>query len=128
MDVPQKVLGVKIMAIKQKSEIMEQVKAIVGENTDDATLTFLEDLRDTIDDLETKSKGDGKDWKAKYEENDKMWRNKYQQTFFNPPTKGEPKDEPENDLTKPEQLDEDDKDENEPLHFEDLFSNGTGKE
>lgn len=116
------------MAIKQKSEIMEQVKAIVGENTDDATLTFLEDLRDTIDDLETKSNGDGEDWKAKYEENDKMWRNKYQQTFFNPPTKYESNDEPENDLTKPEQLDEGEKDENEPLHFEDLFSSGTGKE
>lgn len=116
------------MAVITKSEIMEQVKTVVGENTDDATLKFLEDLRDTIDDLETKSKGDGEDWKAKYEENDKMWRNKYQQTFFNPPTKDETNSEPENDLTKPEQLDEGEKDENEPLHFEDLFSSGTGKE
>ena len=116
------------MAVISKSEIMEQVKSVVGENTDDATLKFLEDLRDTIDDLETKSKGDGEDWKAKYEENDKMWRNKYQQTFFNPPTKDETESEPENDLTKPEQLDEGEKDENEPLHFEDLFSEGTGKE
>ena len=116
------------MAIKQKSEIMEQVKGIVGENTDDATLQFLEDLRDTIDDLETKSKGDGEDWKARFEENDKMWRNKYQQTFFNPPTKDNTGSEPENDLTKPEQISDEGDEKNEPLHFEDLFSEGTGKE
>ena len=36
-----------------KKDIMEQVKGIIGENTDDASLKFLEDLSDTFDDLDT---------------------------------------------------------------------------
>ena len=112
------------MAVVKKSEIMEQVKAIVGENTDDATLKFLEDLRDTMDDFETKANGDGEDWKSKYEENDKQWREKYQQTFFNPPANDDKRSEPENDLTKPEETGEEDGADDEPKHFEDLFSEG----
>ena len=81
------------MAVVTKEQIMEQVKAVVGENTDDATLKFLEDLTDTMSDLETKAQGDGEDWKAKYEKNDKEWRERYQQTFFSG-TKPEQKDEP----------------------------------
>ena len=102
---------------------MDQVKAIVGDNTDDATLKFLEDLTDTIGDLETKANGDGEDWKAKYEQNDKEWRERYQQTFFSG-TKPEPNGEPENDLTKP--TDEPDGEDNKsPQKFEDLFTTET---
>ena len=98
---------------------MEQVKAVVGDNTDDATLKFLEDLTDTITDLESKANGDGTDWKAEYEKNDKEWREGYQQTFFSG-TKPEPNGEPENDLTKP--TDEPDgKENNAPTKLEDLF-------
>lgn len=107
---------------------MEQVKAVVGENTDDATLKFLEDLRDTIDDYETKAQGDGEDWKKKYEDNDKQWREKYQQTFFNPPINDD-KSEPKNDLTDPsDKGGNDNGDDNELKHFEDLFTEETGKE
>lgn len=99
--------------------MMEQVKAVVGDNTDDATLKFLEDLTDTFTDLETKAQGDGEDWKAKYEQNDKEWRERYQQTFFSG-AKDDPKGEPENDLTKP--TDEPEGGENNvPTKFEDLF-------
>ncbi len=102
---------------------MEQVKAIVGDNTDDATLKFLEDLTDTMGDLETKAQGDGEDWKSKYEQNDKEWRERYQQTFFSgtKPTQG---NEPQNDLTKPNEeppVEEN----NEPQKFEDLFTTET---
>ncbi len=111
------------MAVKSNKEIMEQVKAIVGENTDDATLTFLEDLRDTMADYETKTNGDGTDWKAKFEENDKQWREKYQQTFFNPPTTKDTNGEPSNDLTDPSSNDMGEGENNSPKHFEDLFTN-----
>lgn len=109
------------MAVLKKSEIMEQVKGVVGENTDDATLKFLEDLNDTLNDYEAKQAGDGEDWKKKYEELDADWRKKYQQTFFNPvPTKDENGEE-SNDLTKPTD-DVDEVEDDEPKHFEDLFT------
>ena len=99
-----------------KKDIMEQVKGIIGENTDDASLKFLEDLSDTFDDLDTKVKGDGEDWKTKYEENDKEWRKKYQDRFFNG-TQEDDTLEPSDPKKK-----EEEEDENEPLHFEDLFT------
>lgn len=110
------------MAVLTKKEILEQVKTIVGENTDDTTLKFLEDISDTMDDLETKANGDGEDWKSKYETLDKEWRTKYQERFFNGSSEDD-KDEPENDLTKPQDLPEDEEDES-PKHFEDLFTEG----
>lgn len=108
------------MAVVTKEQIMEQVKAVVGENTDDATLKFLEDLTDTFTDLETKAQGDGEDWKSKYEQNDKEWRERYQQTFFSG-TKPEQGKEPQNDLTKPSE-EPPVEETNEPQKFEDLFT------
>lgn len=122
MDVFKKIIRRLTMAVLTKKEILEQVKTIVGENTDDTTLKFLEDISDTMDDLETKANGDGEDWKSKYETLDKEWRTKYQERFFNGSPEDD-KDEPENDLTKPQDLPEDEEDEA-PKHFEDLFTEG----
>ena len=95
------------MAIKTRDELLESYKGIIGESTDDATIAFLEDITDTFSDLETKAKGDGVDWKSKYEENDKEWRSKYTERFFS----NEPKDpDPESD-PEPEK----------PMTFDDLF-------
>lgn len=70
------------MSVLTREELMSQVKSHFGEATDDASLKFIEDISDTITDLETKANGDGEDWKAKYEENDKNWREKYRERFF----------------------------------------------
>lgn len=70
------------MAVKTREEILEELKVRVGEQTDDETITFLEDVTDTLSDLETKAKGDGTDWKTKYEENDAEWRKKYTERFY----------------------------------------------
>lgn len=70
------------MAVKTREEILEAVRARVGEQTDDETISFLEDVSDTLTDLETKAKGDGTDWKSKYEENDAEWRKKYTERFY----------------------------------------------
>lgn len=71
------------MAVKTKEEILAEVKSRVGEQSDDETITFIEDITDTLSDLETKAQGDGTDWKAKYEENDAEWRRKYIERFYN---------------------------------------------
>lgn len=83
------------MAVRNKEEILEAIKTRVGEQTDDETISFLEDVSDTFTDLETRVNGDGEDWKTKYEENDKMWRERYTTRFFSKEPEPDPKPEPE---------------------------------
>ena len=92
------------MAVRTTEEILESIKTRVGDSTDDADLEFLEDVTDTLSDLKSKTEGQ-EDWKTKYEENDKMWREKYRDRFFE---KKDPEPEPE---PEPES----------PKTFEDLF-------
>ena len=95
------------MAIRTKDEILESIKGRIGESVDDDTITFLEDITETFNDLETKAMGDGTDWKSKYEENDREWRNKYTERFFSTEPKQEPVPEPEEPIR--------------PMTFDDLF-------
>lgn len=69
------------MAVRTTEEILESIKTRVGDSTEDADIEFLEDVTDTLSDLRTKSEGQ-EDWKTKYEENDKQWREKYRDRFF----------------------------------------------
>lgn len=89
------------MAVKTREEILEELRVRVGEQTDDETIAFLEDVTDTLSDLETKAKGDGTDWKTKYEENDTEWRKKYTERFYS--SDPEPNNEPskQDDTEKP---------------------------
>lgn len=70
------------MAIRTIDEIMESVRTHVGDSTDDTALSLIEDIKDTMTELETKANTDKENWKEKYEENDKMWRTKYRDRFF----------------------------------------------
>ena len=70
------------MAVKNKEEILEQLKEKFGDDTSDEALGILEDITDTIDDLTEKGKPDGIDWKAKCEETENAWRQKYHDRFF----------------------------------------------
>lgn len=87
------------MAVRNKEEILEAIKTRVGEQTDDETISFLEDVSDTFTDLETRANG-GEDWKTKYEENDKSWRERYTNRFFSKEPEPEPKPEPEPEVKK----------------------------
>ena len=97
------------MAVKTREEILESFRTRLGENPDDDSISFLEDFTDTLDDFEKRAKGDGTDWKSKYEENDANWRKKYTERFFSVEPEPEPKPEP-----KPEPDDT-------PRTFSDLF-------
>lgn len=67
------------MAVLSKEDFLNLIKERTKDNTDDGTLKFIEDATDTINSL---SSTDGEDWKTKYEDNDKMWRQKYKERFF----------------------------------------------
>ena len=85
------------MAVRTTEEILESIKTRVGDSTEDADLEFLEDVTDTLSDLKSKSEGQ-EDWKTKYEENDKQWREKYRDRFFekkDPDLDPDPESEPE---------------------------------
>ena len=89
------------MAVKTREEILEELRDRVGEQTDDKTIAFLEDVTDTLSDLEIKAKGDGTDWKSKYEENDSEWRKKYTERFYSSDPNPDPNPPKPNDPVKP---------------------------
>ena len=83
------------MAVRTREEILESIRTRVGEATDDDTITFIEDVTDTLTDLETKANGGGEDWEKKYRENDESWRKKYTERFFSKEPEPDPDPEPE---------------------------------
>ena len=89
------------MAVRTREEILESVRARVGEQTDDETIAFIEDISDTLTDLETRAKGDGTNWKTKYEENDAEWRKKYTERFYSSDPNPDPEPPKSDDTPKP---------------------------
>lgn len=89
------------MAVKTKEEILTELKTRVGEQNDDVTITFIEDITDTLSDLETKAQGAETDWKSKYEENDAEWRKRYTERFYSSDPDDPPDDYTPDDETKP---------------------------
>ena len=68
------------MAILTKEDFIKRVNEKIGDDTSDEAIAFLEDMTDTINDLSEKT-SDSTDWKKKYEDNDKAWREKYRERF-----------------------------------------------
>ena len=91
------------MAKLSKDELIEKVKKYVGDRTDDETIEIIEDISDSID------SSDADEWKQKFEENDKMWRDKYISRFL---------EKKEDELDTPTEHEEEEKEYN---SFEDLF-------
>lgn len=92
------------MAKLSKDELLEKVRTYVGDRTDDETLAIIEDISDSFD------SSDAVEWRQKFEENDKMWRDKYISRFFE-----------KNDDGIEDPTDEKDDEEKEYKTFEDLF-------
>lgn len=95
------------MAVRTQQEILESLKARIGDSTDDDTLAFIEDVTDTLTDYETRV-SDSTNWKEKYETNDAEWRQRYRDRFFGNQDSGVVDPEP---IVEPEK----------PMTFEDLF-------
>lgn len=91
------------MAKLSKDELIEKVKKYVGDRTDDETIEIIEDISDSID------PSDADEWRQKFEENDKMWRDKYISRFL---------EKKEDELDTPTEHEEEEKEYN---SFEDLF-------
>lgn len=90
------------MAKLTKDELIEKVRKYAGDRTDDETIEIIEDISDSID------SSDADEWRQKFEENDKMWRDKYISRFL---------EKKEDEPGTPEEHEE----EKEYSSFEDLF-------
>lgn len=74
------------MAVRGRDEMLAALRSRIGDDTSDDALTLIEDFTDTLSDYESRV---GDDWKSKYEENDRTWRQKYRDRFFQSPSNGE---------------------------------------
>lgn len=94
------------MGKKTLDEILGQLRGIVGDDhtTDDAVITLVEDITDTVT-------NDGTDWEKMYRENDAAWRKRYTDRFYTR--------EEERDPGKPE--------EEKKYTFEELFTEKENK-
>lgn len=65
-------------------QLLQQITDILGDRTDDESLSLLENASDTLNQYT-----DAENWKQKYEDNDKEWRERYKKRFMgeddNPP-------------------------------------------
>ena len=102
--------------VRSKDEILASIRTRIGDDTSDEAIALVEDINDSFDDLSTRLTEAG-DWKAKYEENDKAWRDKYTERFFTPSD-----DNPIDNVIR--EADKETPDEKKVYKFEDLFSEG----
>lgn len=91
------------MAIKKSEELLKNFSDIVGENNEDNVISFIEDLTDTLNNI------DSENWREKFETNDAEWRKKYRERFLDV----KPQPEPEPELEREPGI--------QPKDFEDLF-------
>lgn len=70
------------MSVLNKQEFFDKLHTFIGDNSSEDAISFMEDVTDTYNDMESKSNGDGEDWKRRYEENDAAWKAKYRHRFF----------------------------------------------
>ena len=70
------------MAVVNKDTIMERLRENFNDNDSDDVLGLLEDVTDTLNDYQSRLEENG-DWKERYEQNDREWRQKYKDRFFN---------------------------------------------
>ena len=63
-----------------REELMNRIKERIGDGIEDKDIALMEDIADTYDDMAGRA-ADQTDWKAKYEENDRNWRQKYIDRF-----------------------------------------------
>lgn len=94
------------MAVRTREEIMSQLQTIVGEDTSDETLAFIQDVSDTIGSENNAQRIN--ELQQELTRKDEEWRKKYRDAFFT----GKPD----------ESIEEDEPDNNKPKSFMDLFT------
>lgn len=103
------------MAILNQDEFFTRLHERIGEDTSEESLTFIEDMTDTFNDLNRRANENDGDWERKYHELDESWKAKYKHRFFSGSGGGNP-----NNSTFSQGEDDDDYDPDK-VTFESLF-------
>lgn len=96
--------------VKTKDEILAEIKTYIGDRTDDETVSLVENVTDTLSDMEKNGNA-----AARVKEVEDMWRTKYMERFFD----GD-KEEKITEVKEDEETEE--KDRSEEIKIEDLYT------
>ena len=112
------------MSVLNKDDFMSRIKAKVGDDTSDEAMSFIEDMSDTFNDLESRTVDNSGEWEEKYntlaqekDNLDKEWREKYKARFFDGVESGKDAIDDQKD---------DVKDDGKEVTFDDLFTEREG--
>lgn len=91
------------MSILNRDEYFEAVHQMVGDDTSEEAITFLENMTDTYNDMESRSSGDSAEWERKLNALDESWKKRYRHRFFSggggTPNEDEPTKPTADDIT-----------------------------
>lgn len=97
------------MSVLSKDELLEKIRSLLGERTDDEAITFIEDVTDTYDSISDAKSGYTEDEvTAKVNEVEEKWRKKYRDRFFGSGGDDDDDDEPDGGNTNTEEVTIDD--------------------
>lgn len=96
--------------VKTKEEMLAEIKAYIGDRTDDETVSLVENVTDTLSDMEKNGNAE-----ARVKEVEDMWRAKYMERFFD----GD-KEKKNIEVEEDEEIEE--KDKSEEIKIEDLYT------
>lgn len=97
------------MSVLSRDELLEKIRALLGERTDDEALAFIEDVTDTYDAVSGGNTGYSEDdVNARVNEVEEKWRKKYRDRFFGNGDDDDDDDEPDEGNTNTEDVTIDD--------------------
>lgn len=71
------------MAILKRDEFFSRLESRLSDDTSDEAITFLEDMTDTYNDLESRANnGSSAEWERKCNEINENWKKRYRHRFF----------------------------------------------
>jgi len=85
------------MAILNRDDFFSRIQTVIGDDTSDDAMSFVEDMTDTYNEMESRANESGEDWERRYHELDESWKKKYKHRFFSGNGRSNPGNEPEVD-------------------------------
>lgn len=96
--------------VKTKEEMLAEIKSYIGDRTDDETVSLVENVTDTLSDMEKNGNAE-----ARVKEVEDMWRAKYMERFFDG-------DKEKKNIEVEEDEETEEKDKSEEIKIEDLYT------
>lgn len=106
------------MAILTEEEFLNTVRDLIGTDSSDESIKYLEDMTDTYNDMKRRATLDSENWEKKYHELDDQWRKRYKHRFLTGSDVNNPN---------PRTQDDDDSNTGEDITIADLFTARKGK-